>query len=87
MSVIPKSIQLSIQRSVKVEEYKYNKIELGIAVSLEGQSPKEVIEKLYTYLDAQVTRLLKVEVAKADRDKQSLVDMITEGQDDNLFKT
>ena len=76
---------MSIQRSVKVEEYKYNKIELGMVVDVEGKHPKHVIEKLYTYLDAQVARLLKVEVAKADRDRQTIADMITEGKNDTLF--
>ncbi len=87
MTVIPKNISLSIQRSIKVEEYKYNKIELGMVVDVQGKSPKEVIEKLYSYIDAQVNRLLKVEVAKAYRDTMTIADMITEGRDDDLFKT
>ena len=86
MNVIPKNLSLSIQRSVKVEEYKYNKIELGMVVDVEGQPPKVVIEKLYSYLDTQVNRLLKVEVAKAYRDTMTIAEMITEGQTDNLFK-
>ena len=82
----PLKIYMSLHRSVKVEEYKYNKIELGLQVDLMGKHPKESIDKIYSYLDAEVTRLLKVEAAKADQDKQTMTDMIAEGLADPIFK-
>jgi len=76
MSIVPKSIGLSIQRSVKVGEYQYNKIDLEMTVDVKDERPKDIIDKLYAYIDAQVDRLLKAELAKVDRDRQTMADKI-----------
>ncbi len=78
MSIILESINLSIQRSVKVGEYQYNKVELGAVVNVKDEPPKYVIDKLYNYLDPQVDRLLKEELNAVSRNKQTIADEMEE---------
>ncbi len=85
MSEVQKTISLSIQRSIKIAEYQYNKVELGMMINIEHEQSINIIGKLYRYIDTQVYRLLKVELAKATRDKQAVADMIIEGQNDILY--
>ena len=82
MSIIPKHVGLSIQRSVKVGEYQYNKVNLEMVVNVEDEQPTSVINKLYNYIDVQVDRLLKIELAKVDSNKQAIVEKMEE--DDGL---
>jgi len=76
MSITPEHIYLSIQRPIKTAEYMYPKIELGMIVKIKDEQPGDVIDKLYTYLDAQVDSLLEVELAKVGRDRQVVADKI-----------
>lgn len=76
MPIVPESVSLSIQRSVKIEEYKYNKIELGMTIKTHDENPKEVIKRLYNYLNPQVDTLLKAELDKAKHAKQVIADVM-----------
>ena len=84
MSVIPKSIGLSIQRSVKVGEYQYNKIDLEMTVDVKDERPRDIINKLYVYLNAEVDRLLGIELNKAGCNRQIVADIV-EKDDDTPF--
>ena len=81
MSVVPDHISLHIHRAIKVGEFKYNKIELGMTLSIEDEQPGDIINKLYNYLDAHVDRLLKSELAKIDSNKQAVANMMTRDDD------
>ena len=85
MSVVPENISVHIERSIKVGEYKYNKVDLGIVVSIKDEQPGDIINKLYNYLDPHVDRLLEAELAKVDSNKQAVADMISEEQNDDIF--
>lgn len=76
MSVVPKNISLSIQRSIKVDEYKYNKIELRMGVDIHDEKPEVIINSLHAYIDAQVDRLLTLESAIVKCNKQTIADDI-----------
>jgi len=76
MSVLSERISLSIQRSVKVGEYQYNKIELEMTVEILNEGPKEVIKRLYTYIGNQVDELLKAELTKVDSNKRAVAKMM-----------
>ena len=78
MSIIPKNISLSIQRSVKVKKYMYNKVELGMVVEIQNEQPKATINKLYIYLNAEVDRLLGIELNKAGCNRQIIADKMEE---------
>ena len=84
MSVIPEHISLHIQRAIKVGEFKYDKVELGMVVSIRDEQPNVIINKLYKYLDVQVDRLLKAELAKLDSNRQAVADMLN-ADDDTPF--
>lgn len=84
MSVVPENISLHIERSIKVGEYKYNKVDLGMVVSIEDEQPRDIIDTLYKYLDRHVDRLLRAELAKVDSNKQAVADMMKKDIDDIL---
>jgi len=81
MSVIPEHIYLSVQRPIKIGEYKYPKIELGMIVKVKDEQPNSVINKLYGYLDTQVDRLLEAELAKAGCNRQIVADIMEKDDD------
>lgn len=76
MPIIIKRINLSVQRPVKIAEYMYPKIELGMLAEIQDEQPRDVIDNLYSYLDAQVDRLLELEATKADRNRQTVADKL-----------
>ena len=85
MSIVPEHIYLSIQRPIKIGEYKYPKIELGMIVKIQDVQPNVVFNKLYKYLDAQVDRLLEAELAKVGCNRQTVADKMIENDDDIPF--
>ena len=81
MSIILKNVSLHIERSVKVGDFKYNKVELGMAADVKDEQPKVIIDKLYDYIDLQVDRLLEADLAKVDSNRRAVADTMKEADE------
>lgn len=83
----PTNIYLSIQRSVKIEDFRYNKIELGMNVEIEpGGTALKTTEYMYEYLNKMLNRLLNVEVASDSKNTKTLRERKLMGLEDIIHQ-
>lgn len=74
----PSKFYVSIQRSVKVAEFQYHKVELGVQFDVEPKDSglNTLINMARDYISDKVDVLLKEELDKRDRELKKIASQI-----------